>query len=181
MKVSISIVVLVMLVSACKNTPQEAEEVVEGILMTPVIEDIYEMKAQVATGDTNAYDILTRNYGLDEDHEVVLPYALLMADKYDYRYAYFDVYRAIQRMNLYVSGYKDHDSESLDGLSSRMQELAIQYLKQASEKKVLGAMATLSRYYKSGRYVPQDTILAKMLYEEYRDISRKMKFGSASD
>ena len=73
-------------------------------------------KLVIEKGDTSAYYELFVNY-LDYPSERFLPYALIMANKYNYPQAYFDVYDRL--WHLYDS------PDSLDNTSKKM---AIEYL-----------------------------------------------------
>jgi TPR repeat protein len=88
----------------------------------------------------------------------ILPYALIMADKFDYNQAYYDVYEAL--------GNPKYDSiyylRNLDSLNKK----ALSYLQKGSIKGCLEAKEVLGEYYLNGLYFPKDTILGKELIKE---------------
>lgn len=79
-------------------------------------------KLVIEKGDTSAYHELFVIY-LDYPSERFLPYALIMANKYNYPQAYFDVYDRLW--------YLYDSPDSLDNTSKKM---AIEYLRRAALK-----------------------------------------------
>lgn len=79
-------------------------------------------KLVIEKGDTTAYYELSINY-LDYPSERFLPYALIMANKYNYPQAYFDVYDRL--WYLY---------DSPDSLDNTSKEMALEYLRKAASK-----------------------------------------------
>jgi hypothetical protein len=79
-------------------------------------------------GDTNAYEELDIAY-LDYKHGEFLKFAKVMADKYDYTQAYFDVY-----FQTLKSTQREGTTLSLDSCTLEEKNLAIKYLKMAKEK-----------------------------------------------
>ena len=74
-------------------------------------------------GDSSAYYELSMQY-LDYGYERFLPFALIMANKYDYQQAYFDVFSCLT--DIYHSDIAKIDDKTAN--------LAIEYLLQANEK-----------------------------------------------
>lgn len=79
-------------------------------------------------GDTNAYEELHIAY-LDYKHGEFLKFAKVMADKYDYTQAYFDVYFQILK-----STQREGTTLSLDSCTLEEKNLSIKYLKMAEKK-----------------------------------------------
>ena len=79
-------------------------------------------------GDTNAYYELDIAY-LDYEHGEFFKFAKVMADKYDYTQAYFDVYWQTLK-----STQREETTLSLDSCTLEERNLAIKYLKMAERK-----------------------------------------------
>ncbi len=79
-------------------------------------------------GDTNAYEELDIAY-LDYEHGKFFKFAKVMADKYDYTQAYYDVY-----LQTLKSTHREGTTLSLDSCTIEERNLAIKYLKMAEEK-----------------------------------------------
>lgn len=90
----------------------------------PTIGEIDLKKSILYNGDTNAYDKLSISYLDHSIQEEFLFYALIMANKYDYPQAYFDVY-------FYLTQTFSNDINNMDEHSAK---LAIDYLLKAKEK-----------------------------------------------
>jgi hypothetical protein len=91
-------------------------------------------KLVIEKGDTSAYYELFVVY-LDYPFEKFLPYALIMANKYNYQQAYFDVYDRL--WNLY------DNPDLLDNTSKKM---AIEYLQKAASRGHTQAKDILKEY-----------------------------------
>lgn len=79
-------------------------------------------------GDTNAYYELYIAY-LDYEHGEFFKFAKVMADKYDYAQAYFDVY-----FQTLKSTQREGTALSLDSCTLEKRNLAIKYLRMAEKK-----------------------------------------------
>jgi TPR repeat protein len=120
---------------------------------------INELKELVLTkGDTVAYDELAIAFLNEQFCEEYLVYSIFMANKYNYPYAYFQVYHCLTFDLKYHA--KSLDEETID--------LAIKYLKRGVELREYQAMVTLGNLYLEGKYVAKDTLLGKKLGEEGR-------------
>jgi len=113
-------------------------------------------------GDSSAYYELSMQY-LDYGYEHFLPYSLIMANKYNYPQAYFDVYDCL--LLLYGSEPKD-----ICLLDSVTQKIAIEYLKKASSEGHSQARSILGEYYLEGIYFEKDTLLGNLLVEEAENL-----------
>ena len=82
----------------------------------------------VEKGDTNAYEELDIAY-LDYEHGKFFKFAKVMADKYDYTQAYYDVY-----FQTLKSTQRKGTTLSLDSCTIEERQLAIKYLKLAEKK-----------------------------------------------
>jgi len=112
----------------------------------------------VLNGYTDAYDELYTAY-MDIDMPSFLPYALLMANKYDYTMAYYDVYSCLT--SLYWNGLDS--SISLDSLDNQTRMMALEYLKKAADKGERNASWELGRLCLEGKHVKKDTVLGNQL------------------
>jgi len=92
----------------------------------------------VLDGNINAYKELHIAY-LDSI-PCLLPYARLMADKYDYDIAYYDVYMCLT----FRKGTPD-ESARLDSLDEQTRKMALDYLKKGAEKGEHNSLSTLKR------------------------------------
>lgn len=107
----------------------------------------------IAYGDTNAYSqLFFYYYGAD-----LLPYAVLMSDKYHYPKAYYDVYSL-------VDYYFDINHIDYDSATSRY---ILYYLREGLELKEEGCAWALCALYLTGdkQIVNIDTVLAKKCLE----------------
>lgn len=95
-------------------------------------------------GDTNAYDDLQISY-LDYEHGKLLKFAKVMADKYKYRQAYYDVYSQIEKPTL-RKGY----TLSLDSCTEQEKNEAIKYLYLAKKAGQHQAESTIEELKKMG-------------------------------
>lgn len=107
-----------------KGVPMNYREIPDSVLEKLVIEK----------GDTSAYYDLFVSY-LDYSPEKFLPYALIMANKYNYPQAYYDVYDRLW----YLYGNPD----SLDVATKKF---ALEYLEKAAQKGHAQARQTLEEY-----------------------------------
>ncbi len=124
MKITL-ISILILLGYSCNNSKNEAR----GKSMNETIRPISELEYLVVVkGDTNAYRELDIAY-LDLEHGKFFKFAKVMADKYDYKQAYYDVF--IQTLK---STRRKGTTLSLDSCTIEERQLAIKYLKLAEEK-----------------------------------------------
>lgn len=89
-------------------------------------ESISDMQAKVYEGDTIAYNRLKITY-LDYSPEQLLFWAMIMANKYDYRPAYLDVYYSLK------DSY-DRGGEKFRKKDELTRKILLEYLTRASEK-----------------------------------------------
>jgi hypothetical protein len=105
-------------------------------------------------GDTNAYEALSIAY-LDYPSGEFFPIALKMANKYDYKQAYFDCYMAILDYNGVYSPDKP-----LDKIDLKTRNLAMEYLIIGAMKGHEQSIETLKYYYL------KDTINRELIFTE---------------
>lgn len=118
-----------------------------------------ELKEKVIkTGDVQSYEELSTAY-MDYSIGEFLPYALLMANKYNYPRAYYDVYESLVLMQSVGQG-------TIDSLDPKTLTMALEYLKLSSEKGLLLGKKILGQYYIDGKYLSKDTIKGNQLLRE---------------
>jgi hypothetical protein len=99
---------------------------------------IVDLKMSVRRGDTNAYNKLYIAYLTHEEN--MLFWSLLMANKYDYTEAYFDVFCCL--MNSYnCVEYK------LDKMDDKSKKIALYYLRMAADKGHKQAIEVIKDYF----------------------------------
>lgn len=137
---------------------QKKEQPVEVITMNNT-RPINELKELVLLkGDTMAYDELKTAYLTDKYKEEYLLYSIVMANKYNYPPAFYQVYNCLTSVFEY----------SKLNIDERTIALAIKYLKEGVDLNERQSTKELGRLYLEGKYVPKDTILGKKLSEKGR-------------
>lgn len=132
----IRLLVLVFLLNCCGN--QKTEETTknrqlnidEPTRSTELINkvELREMSQKILfQGDTTSYKKIASFYFSNERNYEFLYYALVMANKYDYNKAYFDVY-------IILSKPQTWNIISFDKLDKRTQKMALFYLLKSHEK-----------------------------------------------
>lgn len=124
-----------------------------------------ELEILADKGDVDAYERLHNAY-MDFSHEAFLPYALRMANDYNYPKAYFDVYYHLLR-----STNDPTTTLSLDSCDVRTQKLAIEYLKLAMEKGDFQAIEEYGNLLYEGKFLPKDTLLGKLMIAKYDSLT----------
>ncbi len=126
MKIKTNIVsLLLLLVFSCNNNRNEDR----GKSMNEPSRPLSELEYLVLEkGDTNAYEELHIAY-LDFEHGEFFKFAKVMADRYDYTQAYYDVY--FQSLK---STKRGGTTLGLDSCTLEEKNLAVKYLKMAEEK-----------------------------------------------
>lgn len=121
----ILIIVSVLVFMSCdmKSNKTNSNEVVRS-MNQPTVSESELKKAVLYDGDKSAYDELSISYLDHSFQEEFLFYAIIMANKYDYPQAYFDVY-------FYLTQTFSSDINNMDESSAN---LAIEYLLRAHEK-----------------------------------------------
>lgn len=153
-QIYVLVFILIFLISC-----QSKKQPVEVITMNNT-RPMSELKELVLKGDTLAYDELQTAY-LDEKYkEEYLLYSIVMADKYNYPPAYFQVYNCLT--GVFESGKVIIDKKTID--------LALKYLEKGVELNECQATKELGELYLEGKYVPKDTILGKKLSEKGREL-----------
>lgn len=103
------------------NTATRSDKELEGLI--------------IQKGDSSAYYELSMQY-LDYGYERFLPYALIMANKYNYSQAYFDVFDCLTYV--YVNNATQIDEKTAT--------LAIEYLLEAANKGHAQAKEMIQEY-----------------------------------
>ncbi|MCK9311586.1 MAG: hypothetical protein M0P26_04820 [Bacteroidales bacterium] len=118
---------------------------------------IEELKKNVLTkGDTLAYEELSiRYFNVNYSKGEFLFYSIIMANKYCYPPAFFNVYRCLTEIF-------EHNNK-VGSIDEKTKELALKYLKEGANLNEYNALNTLSTLYLNGVYVPKDTMLGNIL------------------
>jgi len=147
--------VLIFIISiSCKSKKDRHVEVITMNQTRP----INELKELVLTkGDTVAYDELATAFMNEKYPEEYLIYSIIMADKYNYSPAYFQVYYCL------TSTFEHH----VVPIDIKTKNLALKYLKKGVDLNESQAIRFLSELYMTGKYVSKDTILGKRLEEKF--------------
>lgn len=158
MRLIYSLIFIVIISSSCK---QKRESPVQIITMnqTRPIEELKELV--LLKGDTVAYDELAIAFIDEKYDEEFLIYSMIMANKYNYPRAYYNVYYCL------TSVFEHHSYAEIDKTTK---ELAIGYLKRGVELKDAVSTKYLGDLYLEGRFVNKDTVLGKKLEEEGRKL-----------
>lgn len=107
-------------------------------------------------GSKECYNEL-REYYFEIGFYKFFPCALLMANKYHYTQAYFDVYYSLYDLNSLGENRTIQAKDwSLDKLDKKTQGMAIEYLKIAADKGHEQAKKILGLYRKEGRYIDKN-------------------------
>lgn len=122
-------------------------------------------------GCVDCYEELNFSY-FDRNLYEFLPWALIMANKFNSKVGYFDVYFSLHLLSNIAVDSKTIENWSLDKLDKKTQEMAIEYLKIAADKGHEQAKEILGGYYLEGKYVEKNTELGTSLINESRE-SRK--------
>jgi len=104
-------------------------------------------------GDTLAYFVM-RNYNDLYISSEYFYISLIMANRYGYPYAYYDVYYCLTDL-----GHKKEFTE-LDGLDNKTRSLALEYLMKGAENNEEQCIYLLDFYLQKGMYLPQRTKIA---------------------
>jgi len=124
---------------------------------------IEELKSLVLKGKTKEYEILISDYELNSYTEF-LPYAILMANKYDYPKAHYDVFEILISIEHCVIDY------NLDCLDEETRILALHYFKEAINLGNRTASQILLDFYDKGKDYP--------IEELYKDVNLNEKAKS---
>lgn len=119
---------------------------------TKILKSNDKLESQIITqGDVKSYNELRISY-IDKDMFAFLPWALIMANKYNNNDASFDVYYCFFDLNCIACNDKEIEDWSLDKLSKKEQDLAIYHLIKASENGHSQAKEIVDIYKKQGKY-----------------------------
>lgn len=148
------LLLITILIFGCKHKPKE-----KILSMNESARPESELiKLIINKGDTLAYDELRISY-LDYRPQDFLPYALIMANKYNHPQACFDVYMCLWE----IYGQTDYSLTLLDDLDSITQKMAIDYLKKGVKYGHFQSMQTLGAYYFAGKYVDKNIEFGEQL------------------
>lgn len=136
----------------CNSSPEQAKKEVDESNHQPLSSASMLKNLVLSKGNVDAYQKLRIAYLDIEFPEEILFYAMIMANKYDYPLAYFDVYQSI------VKAFRN-DIEAIDEKSA---SLAIDYLLKASEKKHEQAQDFVEKYSVSNEILDKRALIIKI-------------------
>jgi TPR repeat protein len=154
----IVLLILVLIFStSCKSKNERQIEVITMNQTRP----INELKKLVLTkGDTLAYDELEIAFLHEKYREEYLIYSIIMADKYNYPRAYFQVYHCL------TSAFENHNGV----IDEATKKMALNYLQKGVDLGECQSTKKLGELYMTGKYVLKDTVLGKKLEEKSRKV-----------
>lgn len=122
--IRVGIILLSVLLMSCNNSEKKSNRAFEQSMNQPS-KSLSELKSLVLNkGDVKAYDELIAAYLDESNSEEFLLYAIIMANKFNYPQAYFDVYSCL--VNVFYSDITKIDENTA--------ALAITYLEKAAKK-----------------------------------------------
>lgn len=130
-------------------------------------QDIDDLKELIKNnGDTIAYsDFQTEMLDILNGQDTLYVYAKIMADKFHYLPAYYDVYFSILIRYDSIRKKTNQDEDDLLSVNMDMQErkTALKYLIIGKEKGSKFCSWELGQYYRKGKFLTKDTIIANEL------------------
>jgi len=158
-----------------KNTNKNDAEYICSLRFSSV--SFLNLKKDILSdGNISNYNELKKRLSSESIWDYTLVWSLIMANKYDYAQAYYDVFLCLATIKNYkeegffISNiYMEENGVSyflLDHLDETTRVFALDFLNKASEKGVREAKRELGSYYSLGKYLPKDTVLGKKLIEE---------------
>jgi len=143
------------LIAICATSCQKKEHHIEVITMNNT-RPINELKELVLLkGDTAAYNQLAIAYLTDEFNEEYLLYSMVMANKYKYPRAFYQVYSCLT--GVFEQRRLEIDKKTI--------AIAIKYLQDGVALNECQSINKLGELYLEGKYVKKDTILGRKLSE----------------
>ena len=124
----------------------------------------------VCHGNIESYQTLLDNYADNFRYEEVLAYSLIMANKYDYPQAYFDVFdilTSIPNQNASTCAPKECRDEGFYCLDDKTKQMAIDFFKQAVFKENIYASKKLLHVYNKDSTFP-----IEILYSDKKLINK---------
>ena len=111
---------LILILCSCNGTNEDEE-----VCMSPYsysTDYLYDTEYILTTGDTDFYQAFYDRYSDDCALDEMLPYALIMANKYNYVSAYYHVFTILTHLGCYMG---------IEVLDPTTRELAVSYFKKA--------------------------------------------------
>ena len=106
------------------------------------------LKNDILEGDTSSYEKLS-SYYFENSIDSLLPYSKIMADKFDYTRAYYDVFEII-----YLSNSGECVDYTLSCLDDEEKKVALDYFTKAIKKGDESASDVLIKFYDDGKSYP---------------------------
>lgn len=118
----------------------------------------------IKKGDKRSYNEILFYYEDLFDYESTFSYSIVMAYKYNDADAYYYLYQTMIRINSKGAFHYN----LIKNLNSDSKKFAIDNLKKSSELGNIDAKVCLIKYYKEGKYLPQNIDAAKVLENQIK-------------
>lgn len=163
MKKKIIIVILTLVILSCSR--KDDSKVIDSK------EDLAELKFKVVEkGDENAFTDLILRIGNSTSQYEILPYAMIMANKYNSGEGCHQVLLGILSVN--NTNKYGYDASLIGKFNDIDKKNVIFYLKKGSILKNENCILSLEEMYRNGWGVKKDILKADSLRKEYKDISK---------
>lgn len=145
-------IAFIVFLNSCENGKLKDSEVLET------------KKLIIEKGDRFAYYALLTYYNGKNENELIMPYSLIMAYKYNHRDAYFSIYEST------ITLYNDNsfDYTLIKNLDSQAKDLALKSLIKSADLGYPTAKKYLAKYYREGVFLPKNIELAQKLENEIK-------------
>lgn len=119
----------------------------------PSTEEIENFKKRVTlSGDIKAFSRLILYYNGKENYYDLIPYSIIMSNKYNSPDGYYHVYSDFIRLN----NNGKYSEKLIVNLPKENQDFVLSYLTRGAEANDIDCKATLAKHYKFGYGVPKD-------------------------
>lgn len=137
--------ILLLTLFSCNNRKAIKENTENAILNSKQSGNENILKERLLIGDTLAYFELRQLYISSDNLTDFLPWAMIMANKYSFETAYYDVFFCIQEVNRQYGTYLPDTKTYTNLLDSATNEFSIYYLNKLSNKYLVNK--TLEHYF----------------------------------
>lgn len=154
-----TILCFVLFSCAKKKTETNFNVVNSNYLDSKTVTDL--QKKIIENGNIDSYKELILYYSYNKDKEIeLLPYSIIMSEKYKYRNANYEIFYDIIR--LYNNGI--YDLKSLNLMDVNVKNYALYYLNKGAKEKEIGCISTLIEIYRNGYGIVKNSEKADSLY-----------------
>ncbi|MFS4430659.1 hypothetical protein [Chryseobacterium sp. S90] len=122
----------------------------------------------VIKGDEDAFTDLTIKYGNSSKYGEILPYAMIMANKYNNGEGCYQVFMSVLSLN--NSGSLELDISSIKKLNNSDKDFVMSYLLKGVKLKKPSCIITIEKLYRNGWGINKDIQKADEMKTEYKSI-----------